>query len=166
MEDYFCKPECFPFLPLSDHNTIILKSKPRISNQNTRKSVTFQDMKESNKASFGRYFSKIDWTCLSSQNTCEEISKRTFQWSNCNCIIPKKTIKVFPQVRAVDVRKVEGVNTQTRTAFHTDRNSLLYKFYRNSVSGGMKWRSGAKKKNSKVFDLSSTFLTIMICPTQ
>ena len=46
MEVHFSKPECFPSFGLSDHNTIILKPKSRVPNQNTQKSVTFRDMKE------------------------------------------------------------------------------------------------------------------------
>ena len=67
MYDYFSAP---PF-GLSDHATIIVKHKIRVLNQHTRKSIIIRDVRESNRASLGRNFPGIDWSCVTDQITCE-----------------------------------------------------------------------------------------------
>lgn len=64
MYDYFSAPECFPPFGLSHHATIIVKPKIRPPNQHTRKSIIIRNIRESNKASLGRYFAGIDWSCV------------------------------------------------------------------------------------------------------
>ncbi|PFX12666.1 putative RNA-directed DNA polymerase from transposon BS [Stylophora pistillata] len=72
MGAHFATPEPYPPFGLSDHCTAFVRPKERIPNQQTRKSILSRDKRDSNKARLGRYFSNIDWSCVTNQPSCEE----------------------------------------------------------------------------------------------
>lgn len=154
MDGHYSVPECFPPIGLSDHNTVILKPKLRSQNQQTRKSVTFRDIKEGNKLCLGRYFNGIDWSCLSNKSTCEEKSNlfTDLVAIGLENIVPEKTIKVYPKDAPWMSVKLKKLIHQRQVAFHSNRNSLSYKFYRNAVNKERK-RCKAVYYTSKVRDL-------------
>ena len=147
-------PEVFPPFGLSDRNCVILKPKSRVPNQQTRKSVTVRDMRESTKACLGRYFSSIDWPCVESQDTCEEKLKvfRGLVGIELENIMPEKTIKVYPKDAPWISVKLKGLIRQRQAAFLSNKHGLSYKFYRNAVNRERK-RSKAMYYTTKVRDL-------------
>ena len=155
MDKHFSTPECFPPLGLSDHNTVFLKPALRIPNQHTRKTVTIRDMRESNRARLGRYFACVDWSCLYSQNTCENKSKvfNDLFTIGLENILPEKSIKIYPTDTPWMSVKLKNLIHQRQIAFHKKKtNSLSYKFYRNAVNKERK-RCKAAYYASKVKDL-------------
>lgn len=91
--DYLLTPECFPPLSfgLSDHCTVIVHPRKRVSNQHTRKSITIRDIRDSNKMCLGRYF---NWSFVTSRPTCEEklqVFNEVIEIGMSN-IMPERTI--------------------------------------------------------------------------
>ena len=151
MSDHFSTPELFPPFGLSDHNCVILEPKSRVPNQHTRKSVTVRDMRESTRASLGHYFSSIDWSCVETQDTCEEKLKvfRNLIGIGLENIMPEKTIKVYPKDAPWMSVKLKELIRQRQAAFHSNK---YYKFYRNVVNRERK-KSKAIYYSTKVQDL-------------
>ena len=92
-------------------------------------------MRESTRACLGRYFSSIDWSCVETQDTCEEKLKvfRNLIGIGLKNIMPEKTIKVFPKDAPWMSVKLKELIRQCQAVFHSNKHGLPYKFYRNVV---------------------------------
>ena len=136
MYDYFSAPESFPPFGLSDHATVIMKPKIRVPNQHTRKSIIIRDVRESNKASLGRYFAGIDWSCVTDQITCEDQLQvfTDIVVNGLSNIMPERTIKIYPEDAPWLSVKLKKLILMRQHAFHANKCGLAYKFYRNAVN--------------------------------
>ena len=93
-------------------------------------------MRESTRACLGRYFSSIDWSCVETQDTCEEKLKvfRNLIEIGLENIMPEKTIKVYPKDAPWMSIKLKELIRQRQAAFDSNKHGLPYKFYCNVVN--------------------------------
>ena len=98
MGDHFASPEPYPPFGFSEHCTVFVRRKERIPNQKTRKSILIRDKRDSNKGCLGRYFSNLDWSCVTTHQPSSEEKLKVF--SNLvnigiNNIMPEMSIRVY-----------------------------------------------------------------------
>ena len=134
--------------------SVFVRPKERIPNQETRKYISIRDKRDSNKARLRRYFRNINWSCVTYQPSSEE---KLNVFSNLgdigiNNIMPERSIRVYPKDcpwMSVRLKKLIRMRQQ---AFDSNRHGLASKFYRNAVTKERKLYKG-KYYASKVQDL-------------
>ena len=167
MYDYFSAPESFSPFGLSDHATVIVKPKIRVPNQNTRKSIIIRDVRESNKASLGRYIAGIDWSCVTDQTTCEDKLQvfTDFVVNGLSNIMPERTIKIYPydapwmSVKLKKLIHAAWANTpfmSISAGWHT--NTIV-----NHDQGSLLCLARAKINIRHIRQLKQTLLYLLIC---
>ena len=81
IHDYYDAPQILPPFDLSDHNTIIVSPKKRVTSSATKKTIFIRDQRPSCKAAMVRHLSSLQWHILFA--------------SSCNC---KDMIQIFQEI--------------------------------------------------------------------
>ena len=154
LSDHYSPVEISPPFGLSDHNTIMVKPKVRSPGQSTRRSITVRDTRPSRKNELGRYLCSVDWSVINSTDDCEsQLQMFTNLVKNgLDNIMPERSKKVFPLDAPWMTMKLKDLIRRRQLAFHTDRSSLVYKFYRNAVNRERK-KCKSQYYSSKVEEL-------------
>ena len=97
MHEHYSAPQAFPPFGLSDHNTVMATALHGKRNNNSKKTITKQDLRVSSKAAMGRYLNLFDWQLLFAPLTsCEEMWN-TFLEVVCtglDILMPEKEYRV------------------------------------------------------------------------
>lgn len=126
MCDHFSTLECFPPFGLSDRCTVIAQPRKRVSNQHTRTSITIRDIRDSNKMYLGRYFSRINWSVVTSWPTCEEklqVFSKVIEMGMSN--MSETTINVYPKDAPWMSIKLKELIRMHQQAFHANKSGLI-----------------------------------------
>ena len=110
--------------------------KVRTPRQASKKSITVRDTRTSKKNSLGRYLNSIDWSVI---NVHDEYETKYDMFTKLvkiglDNIMPEKSLKVYPTDVPWMTTKLKDLIRLRQLAFHADRNSFRFKFYRNAVN--------------------------------
>jgi len=137
LHDFYSLPVHLPPFGLSDHHTIIVKPRERLTSRACKKTIKVRDKRTSNKQALGRYLNSIDWIVIDELDTCNEKCElfNNLAHIGLDSITPLKEIRINTADAPWMTQKIKTLIQKRQKAFCNDgKNSITYKYYRNAVN--------------------------------
>ena len=138
MHEHYSAPQAFPPFGLSDHNTVVANALHGKRNNNSKKTITKRDLRDSSKAAMGRYLNLFDWQLLFAPLiSCEEMWNMFSEVvrTGLDILMPEKKYRVCAADPPWMTQSLKSLILKRQKAFNTQGpDSVLFRHFRNVVN--------------------------------